>query len=124
MDIFKKTLDGLREKASHVINRLPSAPMVRFALNRLYGRFGEMTQLKIDREHKTIDAEVLLTGEKEQIQVHVGKYEVRNEGEQCTLTLADVTVSREWLNLLARELLVNRPVPLPPEAARWLRLVL
>lgn len=100
--------------------KLAAIGIRRFVNNR-YGRYGTMTQLRIDNANKKIDLELLLEGEKEPIAVHVANYELDAGGE---LRLTDISVSRAWMNLLAQELVANKPLPIPASMVKWLRMVL
>lgn len=83
-----------------------------------------MTELKIDNVRKNIEVTVMLKGESSPIQIKCSQYDLKTDGEIGSLTVGDVSVSREWMNLLATEFLKNRPLPLPASAAKWLKLVL
>lgn len=94
--------------------------------NYTYTRYGTMTQLKIDPEAKTIDIELLLKGEKEPIQIHLANYSIQPTptGDGGIFSVSNVSVSREWMNTLANEALVNRSIPIPASAIKWLKLAL
>ena len=63
---------GIFEKLTHSVNRLTHSAGVRAYLNHEFKRYGHMTELKIDDQAKTIEVTVMLKGETEAIQVHVG----------------------------------------------------
>lgn len=96
----------------------------RWYLNYHYGRYGTMTELKIDHERKTIEATVMLKGEQEPIQIRLSQYVFQTQGEGGTFTVGEVIVSREWMNVLANEVLKDKPLPLPGSIVKWLKLVL
>lgn len=83
-----------------------------------------MTELKIDDQLKTIEATVMLKGETSPIEFRVTDYVLAAVGEHGTITVGGITVSREWMQTLAREMVVGKAFPLPPGAAKWLNLVL
>ena len=113
---------GLFEKLTHSVNRLTHSAGVRAYLNHEFKRYGHMTELKIDDEAKTIDVTVMLKGEMEAIQVHVGGYVLDAEGG--TVTVGEVRVSREWMNVVAQEMVVGKKWPLPEGMGKWAKLVL
>lgn len=82
-----------------------------------------MTELKIDQDKHRIEATLLLKGEREPIHVVWQNYELAT-GTESSLKFKSVTVSREWMAVLAEEFLKDRSVPLPSLAAKVLRLVL
>jgi len=81
-----------------------------------------MTELKIDDRAKTIDVMVQLKGEEVPIHVHVASYTL--DAEANTMTVGEVHVSREWMNVLANELVKGKALPLPAGAGKWAKLVL
>jgi len=92
--------------------------------NFTYARYGTMTQLKIDPESKTIDIELLLKGEREPIRILLSNYAVQPTTDGGNFSVSQVSISREWMNTLANEALVNRPIPIPANAMKWLKLAL
>ena len=81
-----------------------------------------MTELKIDSDGKIIEASAMLKGETSPIKVRL-TYELSTTPDG-PVTIRDISVSREWMNLLATEFLQNKEVPLPPKTAKFLRMVL
>lgn len=79
-----------------------------------------MTSLRIDPASRTIEAELLLAGEKEPIRNVARGYELTPAGE---FRLGDITISRAWLDTLARDLIAKRPLQVPPEVTKWLKLI-
>jgi hypothetical protein len=92
--------------------------------NTTYARYGTMTQLKIDPERKTIDVELMLRGERDPIQIHLSDYSLCSTPNGGAFSAIDIRVSREWMNVLAEDLLKNRAIPVPASAMKWLKLAL
>ncbi|MGN6368471.1 MAG: hypothetical protein ACTHN5_09440 [Phycisphaerae bacterium] len=113
---------GIFEKLTHSVNRLTHWAGVRAYLNHEFRRYGHMTELKIDDEAKRIEVTVMLKGEKEPIHVHVDGYVLDAEGG--TVTVEEVRVSREWMDVLAKEVVKGRKLPLPEGMGKWAKLVL
>ncbi len=57
-----------------------------------------MTKLEINKENKTIHAELELKGETQPITVDVNGYEVVEAGGKTRMLLREVKISREWMN--------------------------
>ena len=83
-----------------------------------------MTELTIDPEQKIITATLQLKGEKEPFFVRLTGYDLQTTGDAATLTVGEVYVSREWMQALAADFLQNKPLSIPPQAAKWLKMVL
>jgi len=109
---------------AHVLGGLVGTPAVRLLLNQRWGRFGTMTQLRIDRENKVIEGEVLLQGETAPIRFRLGQYDFQSGAAGGIFRAGQVEISRAWMNQLALELLQNKPVPVPAGIAKWLNMVL
>lgn len=79
--------------------------------------FGRATSLKIDSTNKTAEISLELNGEQTPLSIHVKDYELLNEPNGIFVVLKSVTTSREWMTAMAREYLVGRRLPVPPEHA-------
>ena len=86
------------------------------------GRYGTMTELKIDSKAKTLDATVMLKGESSPISIRA-TYDIA-DGPAPTISVTQVSVSREWMNVLANDFLINKAFAPPASIAKILRLVL
>ena len=83
-----------------------------------------MTELKIDSEKKVIEAVLMLKGETEPIRLRVADYNLHHDGKVDLMTVGEVTVSREWMEVLAREMVVGKPMVLPEGVAKWMKMVM
>jgi hypothetical protein len=115
---------GLLDRAAKALDRMTGSAGPRMALNRRIERYGEVTELRIDGERRTIEAELRLRGEREPVRVRVGAYELGRDERGDFLVVREVAVSREWMQALARDHLEGVPLRLPAEAAKVLRLLL
>jgi hypothetical protein len=113
--------DEAGRMAAGLLPRQARVWAARRVINQRIGRYGEMTELRIDRDGKTIEAALMLVGETEPITVRVGRYEFTAAG---AVRLSQVSVSREWMQRLAQDLVADKEWPVPEAAARWLRMVL
>ena len=125
-DCIANGLDALKAVALGVMSRvMPHFLRVKISrgiINAGIEKYGaDMTELRIDRDKKTIDAELSLAGEKESIVVHVGQY---NLADDDTFTVSGLSISREWMNLVAQELVANKPKRIPAGIVKWFRMVL
>ena len=86
---------------------------VRAELNRgLLKKYGRMTRLQIDRENKTLNADLDLKGEKEGIRIAFSNYRlIQEEGENPVFEPGTVAVSREWLDALLKTLIKKSVIP-------------
>lgn len=86
---------------------------VRAEINRgLLIKYGKMTRLVIDKENKTISADLDLKGEKEGVQIKLSNYRVIQEaGKNPGFEPGTIEVSREWLNALLKTLVKTSIIP-------------
>ena len=97
--------------------------VIKQVINLKIKEFGKMLKLNLDSQNKTIEIEVTLLGEKEPIKVNVGSYEIIKEGEKYYLIAKDITTSREWINIMAKNYLENQKIEIPPKIAKTLKIV-
>lgn len=116
-DFFNDAGGGLVDTAKIVFFRmLPRGAQiekVRAEINRgLLKQYGALTSLKIDRESKTISAELELKGEREGVRIKLSNYRlIETEGKNPQFEPGAIEVSREWLNALLQTLTKKNVLP-------------
>jgi hypothetical protein len=87
--------------------------------------YGEMLNLSVNSQEKTLRVELLLKGETAPITITVENYELVTEDGATALRLKGLSVSREWLDALAKTLFpADHCIALPNEAAALLKFAL
>jgi hypothetical protein len=89
-------------------------------INSMIARYGEVRDLKIDTQAKTVDLVCALHGESELVKVRVDKYEIQKKGNQHFARILKCTCSRPWLQALVEDFAQNRPVEVPSWAVNAL----
>ncbi len=86
---------------------------VRAEINRsLLKKYGTLTKLEIDKENKTIHADLNLKGEKEGVQITISNYRLIQAADKNPLfEPGTIEASREWLNALLKTLVNTGVVP-------------
>ena len=80
--------------------------------NGLLKKYGKMTRLEIDKDTKTISANLDLKGEKEEVQIKLSNYRlIQEEGKNPIFNPGTIEVSREWLNALLKTLVKTSVIP-------------
>ena len=74
-------------------------------------KYGKMTGLEIDKEAKTICADLELKGEKEGVRIKLSNYRLIQEGENPVFELGTIEVSREWLDAVLKTLVQKSVIP-------------
>jgi hypothetical protein len=101
-------------------------------------RYATMPELHLHLAQNRVEGNILLRGET--VPIHFSAHFELQDGSQSapsappmpaasppmspgspTITLSQISLSREWMQLLAQDFVANRPIPLPPDAAKWLR---
>ncbi len=95
--------------------------MVLPVLNKsLLAPYGKATALRINSTAKMVDLNLELRGETQPVQIQIKSYELLRDGETAYAVIKAIQTSRAWLTTLAEQHLVNRPLKLPPKAAKIL----
>ena len=96
---------------------------VRRLLNARLVAIGEITDASIDTAHRRAQLRLALRGEREAIDVELGKYRLESTDDGEWLTLADAVGSREWLTAALRQFVVGRRFQISKQTAAALRLL-
>lgn len=83
-----------------------------------------MLELSIDRENKKLHAVFELVGEEKPIALDV-RYEIKisETMNEARFTADSISISREWLDLVAQEFVGQEFVIKGQDSARWIKLV-
>jgi hypothetical protein len=77
-------------------------------------RYGVLNDLRIRSREKSISAEIALEGEELPVTIHIERYRIVGQGGDSALVVESVAASRPWLQNLLQDLLVEKPLPVPP----------
>ena len=72
----------------------------------------DVQHLEIDAKQKTFSLKLELAGENEPLTV-TGRYQLTDSGEKTVIAPADIQTSKEWLSILAAELVTGRTFEVP-----------
>ncbi|HHO77205.1 MAG TPA: hypothetical protein ENN05_12370 [Deltaproteobacteria bacterium] len=75
---------------------------------RYFDRFGKILDLKLDSKNNEIHLEILLRGESTPVEVYIKRYTITEERGMHFIAAEKIYVSREWMNVLAREYVQGR----------------
>ena len=105
-DTFRKVLFGMLPRRAQI-------EKVRTEINNgLLKKFGRMTKLEVDKESKTINADLDLKGEKEGIRITLANYRlIQEEGKNLVVEFGAIGASREWLDVLLKTLVGTSVIP-------------
>ena len=80
--------------------------------NSLLRNYGKMTKLEVDKENRSICAELDMKGEKESIRITLSHYRlIQTEGGNPLFEPGTIEVSREWLDALLKTLVKTSVIP-------------
>jgi len=79
--------------------------VLRSFFNFQFKHYGRMTNLTIDSKNRTFQIELDLKGETSPIKISINQYEFAEEGGETFICLGKIEASREWVTVLANELL-------------------
>jgi hypothetical protein len=107
------SVDTIKIIVFRMLPRGAQIQKVRAEINSgLLKKYGVMTKLEIDKENKTICADLDLKGEKECVRITLSNYRlIQEEGKNPVLELGTIEVSREWLDALLKTLVKTSVIP-------------
>jgi hypothetical protein len=116
-------LKSIAAAAVKTLDHVTHSATTRWAINHfVMKRYGTMTQLHIDPKTKSIDLQLELLGETSPIHVHIDHYTFEKPPHAdgaAILTVNGITVSRPWMQELAKNLLDSKPQPIPAHLAGY-----
>jgi hypothetical protein len=87
---------------------------------RVVGRYGKLLGFTLDSLTRRIDVQVLLKGEEIPVTLSIRNYQILYDGGRSFVVITDVSVSREWMHVLAEDLLQGKRFEIPVKYARIL----
>ncbi len=97
--------------------------VLELALEPFLSRYGKLMSLKLDANNRIIDLEILLKGETLPISVRMTDYRMITDGDRHFVTCGKVSVSREWMKVVAEELLQGKIFEIPSKYSRFFNLL-
>ena len=92
-------------------------------LDQLLSKYGRTVGIRLDSNARRIEIEMLLKGETEPVSVLLENYEIVSEGERHFITCRGVHASREWMKILANDLIPDRRFEIPAKYALLLDII-
>ncbi len=86
---------------------------VKGLVNNEIQKFGQVTELRINSQQRTVTAQLALQGEPSTLELHAGSYEVLQENGQTFISFRDFRASREWVGLVLNQYLAGRRFRVP-----------
>ena len=93
-------------------------------LAREMADYGEVLDFKIDSRARTAELHVMLKGEAERLTVNIEGYEITSEGGQDYVVVKGARASREWVNAVVRNFLINKKHKIPAQYSSMAKMVL
>ena len=82
-------------------------------LGKYLGRYGELLDLKIDSQNRTIEVVCLPLGEKEPITLRIDRYVIEEEDGKKFIHASGCSCSRPWMNNLLKDFVQGRRIEIP-----------
>lgn len=106
-------LTTILKAASPLIPSPVLGTIAREYFNHYYSSFGTMTKLHIDSTHHRADLELDLKGETQPLHVIIGRYALTNADGKSFIEIQEISTSREWLTLLAQQMIKGKKFEVP-----------
>ncbi len=82
------------------------------ALKYVLSKYGEVKEFKIDTTKKEINASIHLKGETEISEITIAGYSFTFENDRCGVSFESLNTNKEWFNILAKDFLVGKTLPI------------
>ena len=112
MGLLKDAIRGGKDTAISVA--------IKMHAERYLCRYGDIKHLAVDSSNRSIEVEILLKGETGSIILKTARYEIISGEGRSLIVPQEVSASREWIDVLAKEHIENRPIPIPDSLAKVL----
>lgn len=109
--MISKTWDRIKDKGVDIL--------LQSALNFSIKEYGEITSLNLNSKKSSLNLEVILKGELEELKIDIGKYELIKIDNLYYIKVYKVKTSREWLNIVLPKYIEGKKIKIPiPEKYR------
>jgi hypothetical protein len=92
-----------------------TSTLVKAFANHFISDFGNLNDIIINSENKSIYLSVDLKGEKESINIEITGYEVVKSQNNNFIKLHNITASREWINIALGKYYLDRRLEIPSQ---------
>ncbi len=89
---------------------------IKSLVNREIEGFGEVQDLSIDTEEKTMHVELDLKGEPSRVEISVGSYQVSEKDGKVFIKVKKLKASREWITAVLNKYIADKPFEAPSAA--------
>lgn len=113
----------IKDVATHSKDKAVSKILTVFG-DKLMGRYGNVLDIRLDSRDRRIEIDMLLKGESAPVSIRIENYEIVSEGQRHFITCSDIQVSREWMRMLAHDLILGRRFEIPSKYARLLDILI
>ena len=93
-------------------------------LARELADYGELLDFKINSKARTVEFHVMLKGEKERLTVVIDEYELSQRGSEDFVTIKRARASREWVQAVMRNFMINKPHKIPAQYSGMAKMLL
>jgi len=97
------------------IKDIATSTLVKTFVEHFISEFGDLNDIIINSEHKSIYLSVNLKGEKESITIEITGYEVVKSENGNFINLRNITASREWINIAFGKYYLDRRIQIPSQ---------
>jgi len=99
--------------------------LVRISAQKYLWEYGEMLEISVDSQGKTVRVQALLKGETTPISISLERYEFVSENGVTWLRFEGLSTSREWINTLLETVVTTDRIAIPAGlATKLLKLAL
>jgi hypothetical protein len=86
--------------------------------------YGEVLDFTFSSRNRSAEVHVLLKGEHDRLTVYVDEYEITRSNEGDFIVVKKARASREWVNAVLRNFVIDKPHRIPEQYAGLVKMVL
>jgi hypothetical protein len=93
-------------------------------LARELADYGEVLDFRINSAERSAELHVLLKGETQPLTVTIDQYELSSQGQEDYIIVQRAHTSREWVDAVLRNFLINKKQKIPAQYSGMAKMVL
>jgi hypothetical protein len=93
-------------------------------LSREMADYGELLDFNFSSRDRSVEMHVMLKGETKPLTVNVTNYEFTERGSESFIVVKSASASREWVNAVLRNFVINKPHKIPAQYSSMAKMVL
>ena len=110
----------LIDKIKKTAAQISGAAGVKVIANQFLAEYGEISDLKINKDNHSVTVSVLLNGDDTPITINIDEYEIVKTDQSVSIVVKAADSDKAWLNTAIKNFLIGKPYAVPANAVPFL----